>query len=272
MLRPLLIVPFLAIAIMFDPHSSSAQEPRINQAIELRTYTLVDEAAKAKLDAYLEHALLPALERQGLGPIGVFDQAPTADGDANKEGDSQAKAVQILLVIPGPSVEAVTSAAAKLSSDDSYHKAAADYLSTPAAQPLVQRIRSELLMSFNCWPTVTVSAQKRAGKPRLFEMRVYESPTENFGELKVEMFNAGEVPIFLDCKIAPVFMGQALIGDMTPNLTYMTVYDNDEQRQAAWKAFVEHADWQVLKAVEKYQGTVSKIHKSDWLPKPYSQL
>jgi hypothetical protein len=117
-----------------------------------------------------------------------------------------------------------------------------------------------------------VPAQKREGKPRLFEMRVYESPSENFGQLKVEMFNAGEVPIFLDCKIAPVFMGQALIGDLTPNLTYMTVYDNDEQRQTAWKAFSQHADWQVLKAVEKYQGTVSKIHKSDWIPKPYSQL
>ncbi|MCC7335779.1 MAG: NIPSNAP family protein [Pirellulaceae bacterium] len=270
MLRPLLIV--LAIATMFSPPSSSAQEPRINQAIEVRTYTLVDEAAEAKLDAYLESALLPALERQGLGPIGVFDQAPTQDDDANKDDDSKAKSVQVLLVIPGPSVEAVTSASGKLASDDTYQKAAADYLSTPAAQPLVKRIRSELLMSFNCWPTVTVSAQKREEKPRLFEVRIYESPTENLGDLKVEMFNAGEVPIFLDCKIAPVFMGQSLIGNMMPNLTYMTVYDNDEQRQAAWKRFFEHADWQVLKGVEKYQGTVSKIHKSDWLPKPYSQL
>lgn len=272
MLRPLLIVPVLAIATMFAPQSNSAQEPRINQAIELRTYTLVDEAAEARLDAYLEAALLPALERQGLGPIGVFDRAPAKDDDANKQEDSEAKAVQVLLVIPGPNVEAVTSAAEKLSSDDNYQKAAADYLSTPAAQPLVKRIRSELLMSFNCWPTVTVSAQKRDGKPRLFEMRVYESPTENFGDLKVEMFNAGEVPIFLDCKIAPVFMGQALIGDLMPNLTYMTVYDNEEQLQAAWKRFIEHADWQVLKGVEKYQGTVSKIHKSNWLPKAYSQL
>ena len=86
------------------------------------------------------------------------------------------------------------------------------------------------------------------------------------------MFNSGEVPIFLDCQIAPVFMGQALIGDLQPNLTYMTVYDNDEARKTAWKAFSDHPDWQVLKAVEKYKGTVSKIHKSDWIAKPYSQL
>ena len=267
MYRKLLTIACLVSATMLAYSPTSAAEPTTNQIIELRTYTLVDAAAEAKLDAYLEKALLPALERQKLGPIGVFDQAPS-----QSEGSAEAEPIQVLVVIPGPSVEAVTGATAKLASDEKYQTAAADYLSTPAGQPLVKRIRSELLLSFNCWPEVTVSAQKREGKPRLFEMRVYESPTEHFGELKVEMFNAGEVPIFLDSKIAPVFMGQALIGDMMPNLTYMTFYNNDEERQAAWKTFMEHADWQVLKAVEKYKGTVSKIHKSDWVPKPYSQL
>lgn len=247
---------------MFQNSTGTAQEPGTNQVLELRTYTLVDAAAEEKLDSYLEKALMPALQRQGIGPIGAFDQAAAAEDGS----------IQVLLLLPGASVEAVTSASAKLNADEKYKADAADYLSIPASQPLVKRIRSELLMSFNCWPKVVVPAQKRERKPRLFEMRIYESPTENLGNLKVEMFNAGEVPIFLDCKIAPVFMGQALIGDLTPNLTYMTVYDNDEQRQKAWKAFSQHADWQVLKAVAKYQGTVSKIHKSDWVPKAYSQL
>ncbi len=262
MFRKFLCICCVLTISVIQNASSSAQEPGTNQVLELRTYTLVDAAAEAKLDAYLEEALIPALERQGIGPIGAFDQAAEAEDGV----------LQVMLLLPGASVEAVTSASAKLDSDEKYKAAAADYLNTPAGQPLVKRIRSELLLSFNCWPKVIVPAQKRDGKPRLFEMRVYESPTENFGSLKVEMFNAGEVPIFLDCKIAPVFMGQALIGDMMPNLTYMTVYDNDEQRQTAWKAFSQHADWQVLKAVEKYQGTVSKIHKSDWVPKAYSQL
>lgn len=233
-----------------------------NQVIELRTYHLVDQAAETQLDKYLEKALIPALERQGLGPIGAFDQA----------GEAAEDSIQVLLLVPGASVEAVTSASAKLADDHEFQAAAKDYLNTPAGEPLVKRIRSELLRSFDCWPQVTVPAQKKDNKPALFEMRVYESPTEKFGELKVEMFNSGEVPIFLDCKIAPVFMGQALVGDLMPNLTYMTVYDDDESRTAAWKAFTQHKDWQVLKAVEKYKGTVSKIHKSDWTSKPYSRL
>lgn len=237
------------------------------QVLELRTYTLVNEAAEAKLDQYLESALIPALVRQGLGPIGAFDQAAPTDGAQGESTETQ-----VMLLISGPSVEAVTSASQKLMNDDDYKTAAVEYRSIPAKQPIIKRIRSELLMSFDCWPEVATPQQKASNPNRLFELRVYESPTENFGELKVEMFNSGEVPIFLDCKIAPVFMGQALIGDMLPNLTYMTVYDDDATRKKCWADFSAHPDWQVLKAVEKYNGTVSKIHKSDWTAKSYSQL
>ena len=257
-----LFVYSMLVACMSLSMSARAQEKGTKQVLELRTYTLVNAAAEDKLDSYLSHALLPALERQGLGPIGVFDQPANAETEE----------IQIMVLIPGPSVEAVTRAAEKLSTDAQYQTAAREYLETPAGEPLIKRINSELLMSFDCWPQATVPQQKTAGKDRLFELRIYESPSEHLGNLKVEMFNAGEVPIFLDCQIAPVFMGQALIGSLTPNLTYMTVYNNDAERQAAWKAFAQHPDWQKLKAVAKYQGTVSKIHKSDWVPKPYSHL
>ncbi len=239
----------------------TAQAPATGkQVLELRTYTLVDAAAEAKLDSYLESALIPALQRQGLGPIGAFDQAsPAAEAP-----------VEVMLLIAGPTVEAVTGAAAKLATDADYQAAAKSYLATPAKQPVLERIRSELLISFDCWPQV--KRPEPQGAPRLFELRTYESPSEQLGELKVEMFNSGEVPIFLDCGIAPVFMGQAVIGDKLPNLTYMTVYDDDAARNQGWDRFRNHPDWKVLSGVEKYKGTVSKIHKSDWTPKPYSQL
>lgn len=251
------IVAFLAMSTALNTNLLAQSE---NQFLELRTYTLVDASAEEKLDRYLEQALVPALLRQGLGPIGVFDQA------------TDEKEIQVLMLISGPSTEAVTGAASKLSADHEYVSAAAEYLSTPAKEPVITRVRSELLKSFDCWPKVAVPAQKESDKGRLFELRIYESATEQLGELKVEMFNSGEVPIFLDCKIAPVFMGQALIGDKLPNLTYMTVYDDDASRNAAWQAFRAHPDWKTLSVVPKYQDTVSKIHKSDWLPKPYSQL
>ncbi len=237
-----------------------AAEP---QVLELRRYTLVDAAAEAKLDTYLKGALVPALARQGLGPIGVFAQANREEGQP----------VEVLLLVVGPSADAVTGAAAKLASDQEYQAAAKDYLATPADAPVVKRIQSELLKSFAKWPEVAVSSQKKNDKPRLFELRTYESPTEHLGDLKVEMFNdGGEIDIFLKCDIQPVFMGQALVGSQVPNLTYMTVYDDTKTRDESWKRFIDHPEWATLKDVARYVGTVSKIDKSDWVPKPYSQL
>ena len=241
---------------------SAAVEAEEKQILELRTYTLVDAAAEKKLDAYLEQALVPALVRQGLGPIGVFGQAAESASDGTK----------VLLLVPGVDAESVTGATAKLSTDEKYQRAAEAYLTTPAKEPVVKRIQSELLVSFDCWPRVVVPDQKKRGDSRLFELRIYESPTEKRGQLKVEMFNSGEVPIFLDSGVLPVFMGQALIGDKMPNLTYMTVYDDEAQRAAAWEKFRAHPDWQVMRKMEKYKDSVSTIHKSDWRPKPYSQL
>jgi hypothetical protein len=248
-----------AMAITLLANSAICQE---KQVLELRTYTLVDAEAEKTLDAYLQHALLPALAKQGLGPCGVFDQAEEGlDG-----------AIQVMLLIPGPNVEDVTAAAARLAADSDYQQAAHEYLGTPHDQPIFTRVQSELLLSFDCWPKVVVPKQKQTEQPRLFELRVYESPTERMGDRKVEMFNSGEVPIFLASNIRPVFMGQALIGDKLPNLTYMTVHDTADERKEAWKKFSSHPDWKALKSVEKYQGSVSKIHKSDWRPKDYSQL
>ncbi len=260
-MRHSLLSMLLTICILAMCQPVVRAEAADRQVLELRKYTLIDKAAEEALDHYLEVALIPALIRQGLGPVGAFAPAEPGEGP-----------VEVLLLVAGPDVAAVTGAAAKLATDKAYQRAAAEYLNTPADQPLLQRIRSELLLSFACWPQVVVPAQKTADQDRLFELRTYESPTEKLGDLKVEMFNSGEVPIFLACDVQPVFMGQALIGDKLPNLTYMTVYDNDAARQQAWQRFVAHPDWEKLKAVGKYQGTVSTIHKSDWVPKSYSQL
>ncbi len=242
------------------PAESTSEASQAKQYIEVRTYQLKDAAAEAKLDEYLQTALIPALERQGLGPIGALDQF----------GESEA--VEVKLIIPGPSAEAVLLANQKLADDAEYQAAAKGYLETPRKQAPIIRIRSELLLAFDCWPKVTVPSQKKDGKDRFFELRTYESSTERLGNLKVEMFNEGEVPIFLDAGIMPVFMGQALVGEMMPNLTYMVCFDDEEAMKAAWPNFVKHPDWKTLSSVEKYKGTVSKNNKSYWTPKSYSQL
>lgn len=262
---------FLAVGLWIT--SVWGAEPMNKQVMELRTITLKDAAAVATFDRYASQALVPALNRAGIEPVGAFalaaEQPAPRPGDAPPANSSTHK---VMLLLPSKEVASLLRLNQTIAADPAYQQAAADYLKIPSDQPVLERINSELLVAFDCWPKVEVPQQKTAGKARLFELRTYESPTEHLGHLKVDMFNSGEVPIFLDCGIKPVFMGQAVIGGLMPNLTYMTVYDNSTELAAAWKRFADHPEWKKLKEVAKYKGTVSKIHKSNWEAKPYSQL
>jgi NIPSNAP len=233
-----------------------------NQYYSLTEYQGIDPTRLSEFDAYFEKALIPGLKQQGIENVGVLNRTKL-----HEDGTTS-----LFLLIPLANPSQLPNLIEQLSKDSAFLNNAKDYLETDYKKPIYARARSELLLAFDCFPKLHVPSQKATGKDRLFELRVYESPNELMGHLKVEMFNSGELPIFTDCGIQPVFMGQALVGDKLPNLTYMTVYDNSEQRDECWKRFQKHPDWQVLKAEKKYEGTVSKIHKIDLVPRPYSQL
>ena len=232
-----------------------------NQYYELIEYQGIDVDRLGELDAFLEKALIPSLNRMGIEIVGALSIEAPVEGKTS-----------LYLLMPLSGAGQVASVLDALGKDTAFLERGKSYLETNIKKPVYSRMRSELLLAFDCFPKLVVPTQKTENKDRLFELRVYESPTERMGVLKVEMFNSGEVPIFLDCGIKPVFFGQAIIGDRMPNLTYMTVYDNAEQRDACWKKFQSHPDWAKLKVVEKYAGAVSKIQKINLLPRPYSQL
>lgn len=270
------ILVALAVSLgCWASRSSYGEEAVKRQVMELRTYTFKDPNFVEVFDTYAEKALIPALNRAGVTPVGAFTLSATQPAVTGTVADPTAKIIappKVMLLLPAASAEILVTVNERIAADEEYQQAAAQYLKTPANQPLIDRISSELLLAFDAWPAVKVSRQKAEDTPRLFELRTYESPTEHLGNLKVEMFNSGEVPIFLDCGIQPVFMGQAVVGGLMPNLTYMTVYDDATELIAAWKRFSEHPEWKKLREVKKYEGTVSKIHKSNWEAKPYSQL
>lgn len=232
------------------------------QLYEVRTYLLGDNGDEQALDQYLQQALLPALERRNIGPVGVFSPA---ENDTNQRP-------AVIVVIPFSNADAMATARGDLQRDKQYLAAAETYLDAGTKKAPFSRITSELLVAMDCMPTLEVAAESLQNADRVYELRLYESANERLGNLKVDMFNNGEVPIFLDSGIAPIFIGQAIVGPQTPNLTYLTVYPNDEARLKAWDAFRSHPDWQVLKQVAKYKGTVSKIDKHILKAKPFSQM
>jgi len=248
---------FILACFVFSASSASG-----DQYYEVRSYVLGDKGDAAAIDEYLSQALLPALGRQRVGPVGVF---------TNSEND-QTGSARIIVVIPYDDANSVAAVKSKVEADPEYQAAAKAYLGRGPKESPYQRIESELLIAMDCMPLANVPDGSLGNKDRVFELRIYESPNERLGNLKVEMFNSGEVPIFLDCKIQPIFIGQAVVGPYTPNLTYLTMYSSEAGRAEAWKAFRVHPDWQVLKEESKYKGTVSKNHKYVLVPKSYSQM
>ena len=89
------------------------------------------------------------------------------------------------------------------------------------------------------------------------------------------MFNdAGEIEIFRRVGLNPVFFGEALVGSKMPNLTYMLVFESDEQRAANWKKFGADPDWQRLRGMAEYadKAILSGITNLPLKPADYSQV
>ncbi|MFK8112906.1 MAG: NIPSNAP family protein [Rubripirellula sp.] len=254
-----LLLPFLLLSCILPSEVRVSAE----QYYEVRSYLLGASGDAAAIDQYLGEALIPALNRQNVGPVGVFSNAPSDEPENGR---------RIIVVIPHSGADGVKAIQSSLQSDPAYQQAAKPYLERGPKEAPHQRIESELLAAMKCMPALKVAPESLANAERVYELRIYESANERLGNLKVDMFDSGEVPIFLDSGIQPVFIGQAVVGPYTPNLSYLTVYPNDAARLEAWKAFRVHPDWQVLKEVAKYKGTVSKIHKYVLSPKPYSQM
>jgi len=236
---------------------------------ELRAYRLKDGADHALLDAYIEKAAIPALNRLGVKPVGVFvQQERTGAADA-----TEVRAESTVLVLRTyPSLEVFATAAARLSADPEYQKAGAEYLNSPKTKPAFDRIDSWLMLAFAGLPKLELPAYCKEKKARMFEMRTYESYSELKALKKVEMFNSGEIDTMREVGLGPIFYGQALIGGNLPHLTYMLSAEDQEAHKKHWDGFRQHPTWNKLKNDPQYADTVSKIANRFLVPTAYSQI
>ena len=111
-------------------------------------------------------------------------------------------------------------------------------------------------------------------KPRLLNLRIYESHNERAGKKKIEMFNKGEIAIFKRVGLTPVMFGEALVGSALPNLTYLLTFPDDDARKAAWGKFGPDPEWVKLKSIPEYadKEIVSHITNVILTPTSYSEI
>ena len=108
----------------------------------------------------------------------------------------------------------------------------------------------------------------------MFELRTYESPTDQDHKRKVEMFNSGEFDVFEKAGFWQIFYGDTVIGSRMPNLTYMLVYDNLAAREKNWAAFAADPQWLKLRATPGLSDAeiVSNISNTLLRPLPFSPI
>ena len=237
-------------------------EKTAREFYELRLYHLRRGPKPKLVEDFLREAAIPAWNRIGLRPIGVFNVMVGPDSPT------------LYVLIPHSSLESVIAAAERLGADVDYQKAGAAFLNAPATDPAYVRMESSLMVAFEGMPKLEVPPAAAEKRPRIFELRRYESHSEKANEKKIEMFNTGEIAIFRRTGLRPVFFGKTLVGAGSPNLAYMLTFGNMEAHDKNWKTFGADPEWKKLSATPGYTDgeIVSNISNMFLSPASCSQI
>lgn len=250
-----------ALAMTRTANAQAAAE-RSREFYQIRRYTLQSGPQQALTEHYISDALIPALTRRGMGPIGAFRL------------EFGVETPQTYVLIPGPSAEALATLDLDLAKDADFLKAADPFWSAPATTPAFLRVEYSLLAAFEGWPRVTPPPAAATKAKRIYQMRTYESPSHRDHVRKVEMFNNGEFDIFKAAGFNLVFFGDTIVGPRMPSLTYMLSVADAAAMDAHWDAFRNNPDWKKLSSDPKYafEPIVSNITNLVLSPLASSQI
>jgi hypothetical protein len=122
-------------------------------------------------------------------------------------------------------------------------------------------------------PEFGVPSHKTPPSERIYELRSYEGPTEQYYRKKVEMFNyGGEIDLFKRLDFQAVFYSEVISGNTMPNLMYMTTFSDMKSHDEHWNTFRNHPEWKTMSALEKYKNTVSHSVIQLLHPTEYSDI
>ncbi|WP_224491539.1 NIPSNAP family protein [Robertkochia flava] len=243
---------FLPALLLLLFQSLTAQK----EVYELRTYELEFFRSADVLHKYFEAALIPALNRQGIRHVGVFEVA----------GEALPK--KIYLLVPYGDMQAFLDSQQNLLKDEAYLDTATPYLEAPETAIPYNEYTTNLIRSTYGFPNLV----KPDADAQLFELRIYHSHNEDGLRRKVKMFNDAEFPIFEDAGLPMVFFGVDIAGNHMPCLTYMLASKDKEANAKGWSAFIEHPEWKRITEIEEYANSMNDITRVFLKRLPYSQL
>jgi hypothetical protein len=254
----------LATSVTAIAANSGAQAPApsAREYYLLRKYSMQSGPQTKLTESFIGDAFIPALIRLAMGPVGAF------------RVDIGPETPAFYVLIPGASVESLAQVNLHLAKDAEFLKAAEPFWNAPATAPAFLRAENSLLVAFEGWPKTTLPASSATKGKRIFQLRTYESPSNNAHVRKVAMFHSGEFEIFKNAGFHPVFFGDTLVGPRMPNLTYMLSFKDSAEMDAQWDAFRNDPAWKKLSADPRfsYEAIVSNITNLVLSPLAASQI
>jgi len=173
-------------------------------------------------------SLMPVLTKANPGPIGVFNVFVGAHMPA-------------MMTLAGfPSFAEMEAASRRYREETAYAKATAEL--EQGSEPPYDRGDIVLLEATDYSPEI-VALKEKPKTPRIFELRVYHSPTLRQSRLLHERFAGPEIKIFHRVGIHPILYSSTVIGPNMPNLTYLTPFSTLADREKAWEAFGADPEW-----------------------------
>jgi hypothetical protein len=226
-------------------------------------YTLRNGPQQKRMADFLQNALVPALNRLGSTPVGVFESLVGDPGPT------------ISVLMPFATADLLFSHEAALGRDQDFVRAADLYLNSPATDASYVRRETSLLQAFPNVPKIEVPAATATKGPRLLELRRYESHGEMALRKKMSMFTEmGEMEIFRKTGLTPVFFARTLIGQRQPNFVYMLVHENLAAREKNWDNFRTSPEWKKLASTPGFSDAeiLTNITTKFLRPTAYSQI
>lgn len=232
--------------------------------VELRVYTPLRPEMKGGLTEWVDKAVLPALNRQSIQPVGAFTWFEDINGNDETYRD------KVFLLIEHGGLESFLNQEHRLLADEVFSETTKNLLSEVPLQQVYAAQESSLLYCFPSCPAIEIPSKS---PNRFVQLRRYKSRNQDRNAKKIEMFDIrGELDLFRRCNMPPVFFGEMLFGTMLPNLTYMLMFDSVERQQKAWTAFVQHPEWKKMSGEPEYEEKGLQITNIFLKPTPGSQI
>lgn len=210
----------------------------------LETFFMKNGDQPGRLNEFISKAFLPAARKVHAGPM-VFLEAVVA-----------AHLPQFVTVMGFKSADEALSLWKGLHQQEGYSEAVKRWESEPNAP--YEHASLTLLEAAEYSPEIAIG--EPAKTPRVFELRVYHSPTWRQLAALHERFSGPEIRIFHRCGIHPLLYASTVFGENLPNLTYLIPFDDLAAREKAWNAFAGDAEWlKVRKESTAKHGQIASV-------------